>query len=142
MIAARLASDYVGRLLYVPGRGRGWHMWSGHAWVRDDQSATTQAFLAALQAISTDPDATPDHRAAARRSGNTTELVAVLRIASSLPALAGTTADLDVPEPPPCPPADGRWSLAYRGALRTGRHELARLDPHTPPQPKETRADA
>jgi hypothetical protein len=117
-VAARLASDHVGRLLHIPRRG--WHVWTGRRWIAD-QGETVRAVLDAVQVIVSDPSTTPVQIADARRCESATELVAVLRIAATLPALSGTAADLTVPEPALERAPGTRWAMAYSGSLRGGR---------------------
>jgi len=109
MIAARLASAYVGHLLSVRGR---WYVWDGHRWARADRGEPTRAVLDTMRAILADPTTTPGQRADVDRCSSAAAITAILRLAAALSPLAGTTADLAGPEPTLERAPGTRWAMA------------------------------
>lgn len=85
-MARRFATKYAGRLMYVPRVG--WHWWDGQRWAPDTTRAAERAVDIVLAA------ALPDGAADVRSCSSATGRAAVLRIARSLPPLAGSAAAL------------------------------------------------
>ncbi|BCT76928.1 phage protein [Sinomonas cyclohexanicum] len=92
-MAYRLAMANAGHLMYV--RGIGWHVWDGQRWAEDEKDAAKNAVLevlrAALAESLTDKELRPDVRRCESASG----INGVLDIASALPGLRASIAELD-----------------------------------------------
>jgi len=92
-MAYRLAAAYRRDLMYV--RGIGWHVWDGHRWAEDEKDAAKNAVLDVLrQALSRSLGDTA-LRADVRKCESSAGVSGVLDLASALPALRASIADLD-----------------------------------------------
>ena len=92
-MAYRLAAAYGSKLMYV--RGIGWHVWDGQRWAEDEKDSAKTAVLDVLrQALAASLD-DKELRTDVRKCESSAGVTGVLDLASALPALRASIADLD-----------------------------------------------
>lgn len=92
-IAYRLAAAYRTSLMYV--RGIGWHTWDGQRWAEDEKDRAKNAVLETLRRALADSIEDKELRTDVRKCESAAGISGVLDIASALPAMRASIAELD-----------------------------------------------
>lgn len=92
-MAYRLAAANRSNLMYV--RGIGWHVWDGQRWAEDDKDRAKNAVLETLRRALADSIDDKELRNDVRKCESSAGISGVLDIASALPALRASIAELD-----------------------------------------------
>jgi putative DNA primase/helicase len=92
-MAYRLAAANSSRLMYV--RGIGWHVWDGQRWAEDEKDHAKNTVLETLRRALADSIDDKELRTDVRKCESAAGISGVLEIASALPALRASIAELD-----------------------------------------------
>lgn len=92
-MAYRLASVCASSLMFV--RGIGWHVWDGQRWAEDDRDTAKTAVLDVLRRALSESLDDKELRTDVRKCESSAGVAGVLDLASALPALRASIADLD-----------------------------------------------
>ncbi|XTR52893.1 DNA primase family protein [Pseudarthrobacter sp. So.54] len=92
-MAYRLAAAYGSGLMFV--RGIGWHVWDGQRWAEDEKDTAKTAVLDVLRRALAESLGDKELRTDVRKCESSAGVAGVLDLASALPTLRASIADLD-----------------------------------------------